>query len=120
MKMAASVVRTKSDSPKIDCAGVEAGANILVGLAKEPVGLARRDAGCHRTNAQLNHLACVPRLIGNNLQAEFVSGYALRCPEGDANKLTGFAAHNWPRPWSGVVGRTPCRVVVARDIKKPA
>src|SRR6202023_3279093 len=65
MNMAATVVRTNTDSPKIDCAGVEDGAKILVGLAECPVGSASTDQGAQATSVPLSHFMCEPVMRSN-------------------------------------------------------
>src|SRR5712692_9835645 len=60
MNIAATVVRTNTDSPKIDCAGVEAGSKILVGLAECPEASASRDQGAQRTSVPLSNLMREP------------------------------------------------------------
>src|SRR5258708_24744883 len=67
MNTAATVVNTNIDSPKIDCAGVEAGLKILVGLPNCLVELARTDAGAQATSTPLSHLMCEPPLMRSNL-----------------------------------------------------
>src|SRR6266478_2377493 len=46
--MAAVTATTKSDSPKIECVGEDAGAKIFVGLRERSAGSARAAAGTER------------------------------------------------------------------------
>src|SRR5258707_158565 len=60
MNIALTVVRTNTDSPKIDWAGVEAGAKILVGLTECPVESANTDQGPQTNSVQVSNLMCEP------------------------------------------------------------
>src|SRR5882724_11573898 len=81
MNIAATVVKTNNDSMKIDCAGVEAGAKMLVGLAKDLAESARTDDGRLTKSVLLGHLACLPQLITRTLWSEFDSWYVFRLLE---------------------------------------
>src|SRR6266478_962437 len=66
MNTIATVVRTNIDSPKIDCAGVDTGAKMLVGFAACPAGPPNVNDGAPRTTL-LSHLIREPRLMRSDL-----------------------------------------------------
>src|SRR5213080_1963824 len=98
MNIAATVVRTNTDSPKIDCAGVEAGAKILVGLAECPVESASTDQGAQTTSVPLSNLLCEPLI-----RSKFLTLLRL-CMLVSRNQCNEPAAFSWEPP---VAASTP-------------
>src|SRR6267378_785334 len=83
MNIVTTVVRTNTDSPKIDCAGVEAGAKILVGLAECPVESASTEQGAQARTVQRSNLMCEPLMRSILLT---VLGCACLFPETSATR----------------------------------
>src|SRR6266404_6936199 len=102
MKIAATVVRTNNDSPKIDCAGVEAGSKILVGLTECPVESANTDQGPQTNSVQVSNLMCEPLMRSEP-------------PDSSSVVHAGFQKRV---QYAGVARRTPWRLVVNRESQK--